>query len=192
MPRKSTDTKERILDTATNLFSTHGFSGTSIDDILTAVGITKGAFYHYFKSKEHLCETVLDITIAQYHRLAESIQAQPASDALHRWLEALIEKQTSGKWLHCRLITRQSIESAQLSSATQNKLRTFWMWCQNLYETLITQTLQENSSGNKIDPAAVARLFIAAHFGAIWLDRCAPAKQDITTVCETLLRQIIG
>ena len=192
MPRKSTDTKERILDTATNLFSTHGFSGTSIDDILTAVGITKGAFYHYFKSKEHLCETVLDITIAQYHRLAESIQAQPASDALHRWLEALIEKQTSGKWLHCRLITRQSIESAQLSSATQNKLRTFWMWCQNLYETLITQTLQENSSGNKIDPAAVARLFIAAHFGAIWLDRCAPAKQDITTVCETLLRHIIG
>ena len=191
MSRKSTDTKERILDTATNFFSTHGFSGTSIDDILTAVGITKGAFYHYFKSKDHLCEVVLDITIDQYHQLAESIQAQPASgDTLHRWLEALIEKQTSGKWLHCRLITRLSIESAQLSSATQNKLRMFWLWCQSLYENLIAHTLQEKSSDSKVDPAAAARLFIAAHFGAIWLDRCAPAKEDITTVCETLLRQI--
>ena len=193
MSRKSTDTKERILDAATNLFSTHGFNGTSIDDILTAVGITKGAFYYYFKSKEHLCETVLDITIAQYHQLAEPIQTHLVSgNALHHWLEALIEKQTSGKWLHCRLITRLSIESAQLSSATQNKLRTFWMWCQNLYEKLIREALRENSSDNKIDPAEAARLFIAAHFGAIWLDRCAPAKQDITTVCETLLRQIIG
>ena len=193
MSQKSTDTKERILDTATNLFSTHGFSGTSIDDILTAVGITKGAFYHYFKSKDNLCETVLDITIAQYHQLAEPIQAQPASGkALHRWLEALIEKQTSGKWLHCRLITRLSIESAQLSSATQNKLRTFWTWCHNLYENLIREALRENSSDSKIEPAEAARLFIAAHFGAIWLDRCAPAEQDITTVCETLLRHIIG
>ena len=193
MSRKSANTKERILDTATNFFSTHGFSGTSIDDILTAVGITKGAFYHYFKSKDHLCEIVLDITIAEYHQLAESIQGQAISgDTLYRWLETLIEKQTSGKWLHCRLVTRLSIESAQLSPAIQNKLRTFWQWCQNLYETLIAQAMREHSPKRSIEPAAAARLFIAAHFGAIWLDRCAPAKQDITTVCETLLHQFIG
>ena len=193
MSRKSSDTKERILDTATNLFSTHGFSGTSIDDILTAVGITKGAFYHYFKSKDHLCEIVLDTTITEYHQLAESIQSQTISgDALYRWLETLIEKQTSGKWLHCRLVTRLSIESAQLSSATQNKLRTFWLWCQSFYETLIAQAMQEHSTKRTIEPAAAARLFISAHFGAIWLDRCAPAREDITTVCETFLRQIIG
>ncbi len=192
MSRKPTDTKERILDTTANLFSTHGFSGTSIDDILTAVGITKGAFYHYFKGKDNLCETVLDAAIDQYYQLAKSILTEPpAPDALHQWLAVLIEKQGSGQWLHCRLITRLSIESAELNASMQNKLRTFWQWCQNLYETLIRQTVQSRSTTSAIEPAAAARLFISAHFGALWLDRCAPAKEDLTTVCETLLRQFI-
>lgn len=194
MSRKPTDTKERILDTATNLFSTHGFSGTSIDDILKAVGITKGAFYHYFNSKDHLCEAVLDIAVLQYHQLAASMQAESgASDDLHHWLKMLLEKQNSGQWLHCRLVTRLSIESAQLSSAIQQKLRNFWLWCQSLYESMIRQTLRDSDNPAKqlTDPGATARLFMSAHFGALWLDRCAPAKEDITTVCETLLRQIV-
>lgn len=187
MPRKSTHTKERILDTATNLFSTHGFAGTSIDDILQAVGITKGAFYHYFHSKDHLCQAVLDIAVAEYHQLAEMIRdTADTSGGLHHWLETLIEKQTSGQWLHCRLITRLSIESAQLSAPIQQKLRNFWQWCQNLYEDLIRQQLQ-NSTADSMDPGAAARLFMAAHFGALWLDRCAPAREDVITVCETLL-----
>lgn len=192
MSRKATDTKERILDTAANLFSSHGFSGTSIDDILGAVGITKGAFYHYFKTKNHLCEAVLDNAVGQYHQLADSIQQGPGSaDGLYHWLEALIEKQISGQWLHCRLITRLSIESAQLSSVMQQKLRNFWLWCQGLYEILIRQAIKDKPSKTSIDPAATARLFISAHFGALWLDRCAPAKEDIITVCETLLAQVV-
>lgn len=191
MARKKNDTKERILDTTTNLFSTHGFAGTAIDDILTAVGITKGAFYHYFKSKEALCEETVEIAVSHYHQLAESIQTNPAgSTALHDWLEALMEKQASGQWLYCRLLTRLSIESAQLSAAVQNTLRTFWLWCQNLYETMIRKAVKQYPPARQIDPAATARLFIAAHFGALWLDRCAPAKEDLTAVCETLLRQI--
>jgi AcrR family transcriptional regulator len=192
MSRKPTDTKERILDTATNLFSSHGFDGTSIDDILGAVGITKGAFYHYFNGKAHLCEAVLDNAVAHYHQLADSVGLESGdSDSLYHWLEALIEKQISGQWLHCRLITRLSIESAQLNSVVQQKLRNFWLWCQNLYETLLRQALKDKPFKGTIDPPATARLFIAAHFGALWLDRCAPAKEDIITVCETLLRQVL-
>ena len=188
MSRKPTDTKERILDTATNLFSTHGFTGTSIDDILQAVGITKGAFYHYFNTKDHLCETVLDVAIAQYHVLAAKIrESGDDSKSLYRWLEVLIEKQTSGQWLHCRLISRLSIDAAQLSGPMQQKLRNFWLWYQSLYESLIRQTLRGQPSGDTVEPAAMARLFMAAHFGALWLDRCAPAREDIVTVCETLL-----
>lgn len=192
MSRKTTDTKDRILDTAANLFSSHGFDGTSIDDILKAIGITKGAFYHYFNSKAHLCEAVLDNAVSQFHLLADSIQqGQGSPDNLYHWLETLIEKQTSGQWLHCRLITRLSIESAQLSSPMQQKLRNYWLWCQNLYETLIRQALRDKPAQSSINPAATARVFISAHFGALWLDRCAPAKEDIITVCETLLGQFI-
>jgi len=191
MPRKQTNTKERILDTATNLFSTHGFAGTSIDDILQAVGITKGAFYHYFNSKDHLCQAVLEIAISEYHQLAEAVQGtDDPSRGLYLWLESLIERQTSGQWLHCRLVTRLSIESAQLSTSLQQKLRSFWQWYQSLYESLIRQR-QQDQGADTMDPSAAARLFMAAHFGALWLDRCAPAKEDVITVCETLLARVI-
>ncbi|MHC4551452.1 MAG: TetR/AcrR family transcriptional regulator [Planctomycetota bacterium] len=190
MARKATDTKQRILETATNLFSTHGYGGTSVDDILTAVGITKGAFYHYFKSKDTLCEEILDATVNQYHQLAKSVQDTEAGPAgLHDWLELLMEKQSSGQWLHCRLVTRLSVESAELNASMQNKLRTFWLWCQSLHETLIRRAIQGTEKEESVDPAMTARLFISAHFGSLWLDRCAPAKEDLAGVCENLLRQ---
>lgn len=190
MARKATDTKQRILETATNLFSTHGYGGTSVDDILTAVGITKGAFYHYFKSKDALCEVVLDITINQYHELAELVQTAIAEpNGLHDWLELLMERQSSGQWLYCRLVTRLSVESAELNASMQDKLRTFWLWCQNLYETLIRRAIRGTNKEGSTDPAITARLFIAAHFGGLWLDRCAPAKEDLTNICEHLLKQ---
>jgi AcrR family transcriptional regulator len=184
-----TDTRQRIIDTATNLFSCHGLCATSIDDILKGVGITKGAFYHYFKGKDHLCEIILERAIAEYHQLADTLLAgETDSDLLHRWCQMLIEKQTSGQWLYYRLLMRLSIESSQLNGTMQNKLRTFWLWCQTFYETLITKSCRANGIELSVEPQQLARLFIAARFGSAWLDRCAPAPQDLVTVCETLLK----
>ena len=46
--------KERIIHEALRQFSTKGFMSTSINDILEAVGTSKGGFYNHFKSKEEL------------------------------------------------------------------------------------------------------------------------------------------
>lgn len=45
---------ERLLSTATKLFAERGFAGTSVQDLVEAAGVTKGAMYHYFASKEDL------------------------------------------------------------------------------------------------------------------------------------------
>ena len=46
--------KDRIIHEALRQFSTKGFMSTSINDILEAVGTSKGGFYNHFKSKEEL------------------------------------------------------------------------------------------------------------------------------------------
>jgi TetR/AcrR family transcriptional repressor of nem operon len=189
MSRKATDTKERILRTATNLFSTHGYTATSIDDVISAVGITKGAFYHYFNGKEHLCEMVLDEAMAAYRQLADSLQDTNQADVrLSLWLSRLIERQTSGEWLYCRLLSRLSIESSGLSAEVQNKLKLFWQWCQSFYESLIRQAMTVRKSPAPVELPAMARLYMAAQFGAMWLDRCAPSSEDLTRVSESLLK----
>ncbi|MEM5947544.1 TetR/AcrR family transcriptional regulator [Spirochaetia bacterium 38H-sp] len=54
-------TKEKIINTATNLFLTKGYDTVSIEEIIRNTGIAKGTFYHHFKSKEELLETIVEL-----------------------------------------------------------------------------------------------------------------------------------
>ena len=55
MPPKDQGTARRkLLDSALRLIRAQGYSATSVDDLCAAAGVTKGAFFHHFKSKEEL------------------------------------------------------------------------------------------------------------------------------------------
>lgn len=47
-----------LLDCAQRLFFTRGYESTTVNDIIREAGVSKGAFYHYFPSKEALLETL--------------------------------------------------------------------------------------------------------------------------------------
>ncbi|MEU9488628.1 TetR/AcrR family transcriptional regulator [Streptomyces decoyicus] len=49
---------QRLLATATKLFAEQGYDRTSVQEIVDAAGVTKGALYHYFGSKEDLLHEV--------------------------------------------------------------------------------------------------------------------------------------
>ena len=59
--RHPEETVSLILDTAYRLFVEKGYEHTSIQDILDGLGgLSKGAVYHHFKSKEEILEAVVD------------------------------------------------------------------------------------------------------------------------------------
>ena len=62
MPRHdpSEKTKSEILGTAARLFQERGWANVNIEDVVKEVGVTRGAFYHYFKSREDLIVAVVD------------------------------------------------------------------------------------------------------------------------------------
>lgn len=49
---------ERLLAEATRLFAEHGYDRTSVQEIVEAAGVTKGALYHYFGSKDDLLHEI--------------------------------------------------------------------------------------------------------------------------------------
>lgn len=61
MPRHDPDqkTKQNILETAKRLFAEKGLENVKVEDVVKEVGVTRGAFYHYFKSREELIAGVM-------------------------------------------------------------------------------------------------------------------------------------
>lgn len=67
MPRNKypEQTVEKILDAAEHLFAEKGYARTTLQDVIDATGLSKGAVYHHFKSKEEIAAKVGDRIGAQ-------------------------------------------------------------------------------------------------------------------------------
>ncbi|ODN69281.1 TetR/AcrR family transcriptional regulator [Methylobrevis pamukkalensis] len=51
---RSKGARERLLDAALRVIRSKGYSATTVDDLCAAAGVTKGAFFHHFRTKEEL------------------------------------------------------------------------------------------------------------------------------------------
>lgn len=73
MPRKRRSTKSRIVKAAWNLFYKNGYENTTVEDIIAASKTSKGTFYHYFKGKEALLNSLSNLFDGKYEELAAVI-----------------------------------------------------------------------------------------------------------------------
>ncbi len=60
MEQKNLETKETILQVASNIFKKFGFQKTTVDEIAHAARKAKGSIYYYFKNKEEIFQTVVE------------------------------------------------------------------------------------------------------------------------------------
>lgn len=76
------DTKRKLLDASVTLMRTKGYNATTVDDVCASAGVTKGAFFYYFKSKEDLAKAALarfydrrlvDFQNAPFRKLADPL-----------------------------------------------------------------------------------------------------------------------
>lgn len=74
-------TRDSIVDTADRLFYAHGFGHTSFSDIADAVGISRGNFYHHFKSKDEILDAVIAERTRRTHEMTAAWEAQCDSPA---------------------------------------------------------------------------------------------------------------
>lgn len=87
---KGKNTRAKIVEAAEALILAQGYAGTTVDDVLAATGLTKGAFFHHFKSKAELARAVVeryaktDFELFQlWSREADMASADPYQRVLH-------------------------------------------------------------------------------------------------------------
>lgn len=76
--------RAELIDCAQALFLTRGYERTTINDVIAATRLSKGAFYHHFRSKEELLEAIVERFAHESLRFTEGLEADGALDALQR------------------------------------------------------------------------------------------------------------
>ncbi|MEK7431551.1 MAG: TetR/AcrR family transcriptional regulator [Cyanobacteriota bacterium] len=82
----------RILDSADQLFKKNGYVGTGIDSIMAEAGLTAGAFYSHFKSKEVLFSEVIDRSLRSSTKIFfDGLEKYSGK----KWLRKVVERYLS-------------------------------------------------------------------------------------------------
>lgn len=81
------NTKEHILKTATRLFLKKNFKEVTMKEIVQASGMSKGAFYHYFSSKDQLFCEITDIFLSWAETDFSVFSDESLYDFYHQYLD---------------------------------------------------------------------------------------------------------
>jgi AcrR family transcriptional regulator len=83
-PAAHASRRDEFIDAGQQLIASKGFEQFSIDDVLASVGASKGAFYHYFDSKQALLEAVVDRIVQSAVEVVGRVVAEPGLSAVEK------------------------------------------------------------------------------------------------------------
>ena len=85
-------TRDQIVEAADQLFYRQGYEHTSFSDIADAVQISRGNFYHHFKSKDEILDAVINVRLANTQKMLEQweIEGKQPADRIRSFIHILI------------------------------------------------------------------------------------------------------
>ncbi|BCZ22896.1 TetR/AcrR family transcriptional regulator [Mycobacterium senriense] len=125
--------RTRVLDAALDLIATHGVSGTSLQMIADAVGITKAAVYHQFRTKEQI---VIAVTERELGRLEPALEEAEACDDGPQARDALLVRVVEMAVRDRRLVRTLQFDPVVVRLLAEHK--PFQLFMDRLYRVLLS------------------------------------------------------
>ena len=165
----STDVRTHILTTGQRIMAGKGYSAVGLAEILTAAGVPKGSFYHYFGSKDAFGEAMLERYFDEYLAELDDTLALPGltmAERLMRYWEAWRASQSFENCQGKCLAVKLGAEVADLSDAMRAVLRRGTHGIVDRLARAIAAGGAEGSLAVAADPAAVAGSLYQMWLGA--------------------------
>src|SRR4051794_24012266 len=172
-----------MLDTARGLFAARGYADVTMDEVASAVGVTKPLLYNYFGNKEQLflaCmkpagDALLTHVVAAVQSAADAPEA--LRNGIHAYFEFLDSDRDAWRLLHDEMMSPPPArEIAHVIDEYRARL-----------ESLVTAALQERTESRAVEPLSVAILGAAEALGRWWL---RTGKLSAERTAELLIRTI--
>ena len=178
-------TRDLIVEAADRLFYRQGYEHTSFADIADAVRISRGNFYHHFKTKDEILDAVIGARLDDTRSMLErwTIEGKGPADRIRSFIHILVANQTEIMRHGCPVGTLCS-ELAKLGHASQaeaTKLFTlFRTWLRRQFALL----------GCEADADALAMHLLARSQGIATLANAFRdekfIKQEVKLMCDWL------
>lgn len=153
--------QRRLMAAATRLFADRGYDRTSVQEIVEAAGVTKGALYHYFGSKDDLLHEIYArlLRLQQEHLDAVADAAGPVQERLRRAAADVVV--TTIDNLDDAAIFFRSMH--QLSPDKQKQVRAE----RRRYHERFRALVEEGQQSGVFSTATPADLIVDYHFGSV-------------------------
>lgn len=186
---RTSDAKERLIDTAVLLIRAKSYSSVSVDDLCTHAGVRKGSFYHFFKSKRDLALAAVDSWWDSMKADVLEPAFQPDVPPLRR-IERLFERAVSqqslnqeqmGQFQGCPL-GNLTLEVSSQDEVMRQKLESTFDGFSNYIEKSLTEALADGSLAPGLPVRETAQALLSYLYGIILM---AKASND-SHLMETL------
>ncbi|NJC98153.1 MAG: TetR/AcrR family transcriptional regulator [Anaerolineae bacterium] len=164
MQQRSEETRTRIMEAAIKLFSNNGYNKASVDEICAEAGISKGAFYHHFKSKQELFLALLDGWLQTIDSAIEASRDMTAPETFTRMTEAFpYIFETAGDGLPMFLeFWLQASRDKKIWEASIAPYRRY----HKHFTSLIKKGVEEGSFV-EVDPELASRMIVSTAMGLL-------------------------
>jgi TetR/AcrR family transcriptional repressor of nem operon len=193
-PRDGRQTREAILDAATELMHLKGYQATTLDDVLRESGVGKGNFYYHFKSKEELGYAILDQIIASF--LERTVEpcfvdgATPRLAQIHCFLDRVLTAQRQRNCVGGCALGNLASELSDVHEGFRARLSgVFSAWNERLTVAL-AEAQATGSVRADCRPEAVAQFLVASLEGAILMTKLTKDIEVMERCVEEMKRYL--
>jgi len=167
MQTRSEETRMNILSVAQGLFAQKGYEATGIMDICDAAGVSKGAFYHHFPSKQAIFMALLEDWLAQLDVLMQAAMAAAPNvpEGLVQ-MAGLTSSVFEAANTQFPLFLEFWIQAGRQPEIWQTVVAPYHRY-QALFSSIFDKGIQEGSLNQEISSAAAARVIIALAMGLL-------------------------
>ncbi|MDY6840447.1 MAG: TetR family transcriptional regulator C-terminal domain-containing protein [Pseudomonadota bacterium] len=190
-----TDTRSHIIHTGAELIGHKGFGATGINAVLTAAGVPKGSFYHYFSSKNDFGLAVIDAFAEEYDAKLGRILNDPSRscvDRLRAYFDTGFETMTGCEYTRGCLIGNLGQELAGQNEAFRQRLDTVFASWEKRFEQCLGDAQQAGDISAGIDPADAASFLLSGWEGAILRSKVLKSTEPMERFVRVFFKQCLN
>ena len=185
MAAKRNFNSEEVLDRVMRTFWTHGYKGTSLEDLSRTTGLRKGSLHNAFGNKEDLFLLALERYAKLFDdRFNDALDDPDPKSAIARFLAAVIERMSKPSNPRGCLSTYACTEWEDLPPKAAGKISQALLEMEERLTGVIERGQQQGKINSQQDARSLARFFIATIRGMATLHKVTGDLDTIRDVAE--------